>query len=48
MNIDLKAKPFCLTDEQIAWVETTIAGMSEDEKVEQLMCPSSTATTPVI
>ena len=39
MNIDLKAKPFCLNDRQIAWVEETLANMTEDEKVEQLMCP---------
>lgn len=39
MKIDLKKKPFCLSDEQIAWVEATIANMSEDEKVEQLFCP---------
>ncbi len=39
MKIDLKKKPFCLSDEQVAWVETTIANLSEDEKVEQLFCP---------
>ena len=39
MSVNLKAKPFCLSDEQVAWVETTIAAMSLEEKVEQLMCP---------
>ncbi len=34
--IDLKAKPFYLSDEQIAWVEATRASMSEDEKIGQL------------
>lgn len=34
--VDLKAKPFYLTDEDIAWVEETIAGMTLDEKIGQL------------
>lgn len=34
--VDLKAKPFYLDDEQIKWVEDTIAGMTYDEKVGQL------------
>ena len=34
--VDLKAKPFYLSDEQIQWVEDTIAGMTLDEKVGQL------------
>ncbi|MBQ9032342.1 MAG: glycoside hydrolase family 3 protein [Parasporobacterium sp.] len=37
--IDLKAKPFYLDDSQIAWVEQTLADMTEDEKAEQLFCP---------
>lgn len=36
--IDLKGKPFYLRDEDIRWVETTLAGMSEDEKIGQLFC----------
>lgn len=36
--IDLKGTPFFLADEDIAWVENTLAGMSEDEKVGQLFC----------
>ncbi len=36
--IDLTKKPFCLNAKQIEWVETTLAGMSEDEKAEQLFC----------
>lgn len=28
--------PFCLTDEDIKWVEDTIAGMSDEEKIGQL------------
>lgn len=34
--VNLKEKPFCLNDEQIQWVEDTIAGMNEDEKIGQL------------
>lgn len=34
--VDLKAKPFYLSDEAIRWVEDTIAGMSLEEKVGQL------------
>lgn len=34
--VDLKAKPYYLADEDIKWVEDTIAGMSDEEKVGQL------------
>ena len=34
--VDLKAKPFYLSDEDIAWVNSTIAAMSDEEKVGQL------------
>lgn len=34
--VDLKAKPFYLTDEQVQWVEDTIANMTYDEKVGQM------------
>lgn len=33
---DLRAKPYFLADEDIAWVETTIASMTDEEKVGQL------------
>jgi len=36
--IDLKGNPFFLTDHDIRWVEQTLAGMSEDEKIGQLFC----------
>ncbi|AIQ51287.1 glycoside hydrolase family 3 protein [Paenibacillus sp. FSL R7-0331] len=35
---DLKAKPFYLQDEDIEWVNQTLAGMTLDEKVGQLFC----------
>lgn len=34
--VDLKARPYYLSDEQIKWVEDTFAGMTQDEKVGQL------------
>jgi len=36
MMIDLKAKPYYLSDEDIQWVNDTIAGMTAEEKVGQL------------
>ena len=32
MKLDLKAKPFYLSDEDIKWVEETLAGLTLDEK----------------
>ena len=37
--VDLKAKPFNLNEEQIAWVNDTLNSMSDKDKVEQLICP---------
>ena len=34
--VDLRAKPYYLNDEDIAWVENTIASMTDEEKVGQL------------
>lgn len=34
--VDLRAKPFYLTDEDVAWVESTIEGMTIEEKIGQL------------
>lgn len=34
--VDMKAKPFYLSDEDCRWVEDTIAGMTLDEKIGQL------------
>ena len=34
--VDLRAKPYYLSDEDIAWVENTIASMTDDEKVGQI------------
>lgn len=36
--MNLKAKPFYLTDKDIEWVNETLAGMSEEEKIAQLFC----------
>ncbi|MBP2642674.1 MAG: beta-hexosaminidase [Firmicutes bacterium] len=37
--INLKANPFSLTDEAIAWVKNTLASMDIKAKVGQLFCP---------
>ena len=34
--VDLRAKPYNLSDEDIAWVKSTIASMTDEEKVGQL------------
>jgi beta-N-acetylhexosaminidase len=36
--VNLREKPYYLTDEQIQWVEDTIAHMSIQEKIGQLFC----------
>lgn len=36
MSVNLKEKPYYLTDSQIAWVEKTIQGMSLEERIQQL------------
>jgi beta-N-acetylhexosaminidase len=36
--LDLKGKPFYLKDEDIRWVEKTLADMTVEEKVGQLFC----------
>ena len=37
--MNFKEKPFCLNDEDIAWVHRTYEAMSEEEKVGQLFFP---------
>ncbi len=36
--MNLKEKPFYLTDEDIKWVESTLSSMTEEEKTAQLFC----------
>lgn len=36
--MNLKAKPFYLTDEDINWVNSTLSAMTEEEKIGQLFC----------
>ena len=33
--VNLKTKPYCLNDDDIAWVENTIGAMTDEEKVGQ-------------
>ena len=42
---NLKAKPYCLSDEDIAWVKSTIADMTDEEKVGQLFFQLTGAST---
>ncbi len=44
--VDLKEKPFCLSDEDIQWVEGTLAGMDIDTKIGQLFCLLAFSTEP--
>ncbi|MBQ6733675.1 MAG: glycosyl hydrolase [Lachnospiraceae bacterium] len=44
--VDLKAKPFFLNDEQIAWVEGTISSMTLEEIVGQLFIYLSVSPDP--
>lgn len=37
--IQYKENPFCLTEEQVQWVESTYDSMSLEEKIGQLFCP---------
>lgn len=36
--VDLRGNPFYLNDEQVAWVEKTLTGLTLEEKVGQLFC----------
>ncbi len=36
--VNLREKPYYLNDEEIAWVHSTLAQMSEEEKLGQLFC----------
>ena len=44
--MDLKKKPFCLNDAEIAWVEKTLEQMSLEEKIGALFCPIGYSTAP--
>ena len=37
--IDLKAKPFYLSDDDIRWVRSTLSAMTVEEKAGQIFCP---------
>lgn len=44
-RVDLKAKPFNLSDEDIKWVEDTIANMTIEEKIGQLFINMGSSRT---
>ena len=43
--VDMKAKPFYLSEEDCKWVEETIAGMTTEEKIGQLFIYTIAAST---
>lgn len=43
---NLKEAPFYLTEEDIRWVEETLAGMSLEEKIGQMFCLTGMMTEP--
>lgn len=45
--IDLKKAPYCLSEEALGWVESTLASMTTDEKIGQLICPIGYSKEPV-
>ena len=44
--IDLKAKPFFLSDEASRWVEETLATMTTEQKAGQVFCPMGFSADP--
>lgn len=44
--MDLKGKPFYLTQQQEEWVTATLAAMTEEEKLHQMFCVLGDASTP--
>ncbi len=44
--MDLRGKPFYLTQQQEEWVHTTLAAMPEEEKLHQMFCVLGDASTP--
>lgn len=44
--MNLKEKPFYLSDGDIAWVENTLKEMTLEEKIGQLFCPIGYSTDP--
>lgn len=39
MRIDLRKEPYALSEEDIRWVNDTIASTALEEKIGQLFCP---------
>lgn len=44
--MNLREKPFYLSDSDIAWVDSTLAGMTTDEKIGQVFCLTDIITDP--
>ena len=46
--IDLKAKPFYLSDDDIRWVRSTLSAMTVEEKAGQVFCPMGFSADPAL
>lgn len=46
--VDLKAKPYYLSDEQVKWVKDTISSMTDEEKIGQLFVNMVTDRSPEV
>ena len=46
--LDLKAKPFYLNEEDIAWVQETLASMTLEQKAGQVFCPMGFSADPAV
>ena len=46
--VDLKSKPFYLSDEDVKWVRSTLGSMSLKEKAGQVFCPMGFSSDPLV
>ena len=46
--LDLKAKPFYLNEEDITWVQETLASMTLEQKAGQVFCPMGFSADPTV
>ena len=46
--VDLKKKPFCLNENELKWVENTLKGMSQEEKIKQIFIDMINTSDPVV
>lgn len=46
--VDLKKKPFCLNENELKWVENTLKGMTQEEKIKQIFIDMINTSDPVV